>query len=151
MIPEADGIHSSGIPTSVPISVPYSMLENWEMRERRSLGLAHQIDLMSATILQVACELSDSVPEELRYLFIHLSRTTQFLSHNFASSMSEMLRIRRDLILSSLPLNVMLEPGVNSRRTAPLTADFLFGGRIQAAITADREDQIHVSLARSKS
>ncbi|KAH3877036.1 hypothetical protein DPMN_000890 [Dreissena polymorpha] len=62
-----------------------------------------------------------------------------------------MLRIRRDLILSSLPKQFLLEPGVNSLRTAPLTADSLFGGRIQAAITADREDQIHASLARNNS
>ena len=65
--------------------------------------------------------------------------------------MSEMLRLRRDLILSSLPNNFLLETGVNSLRTAPLTADSLFGGRIQAALTADREDQIHASLARSNS
>ena len=65
--------------------------------------------------------------------------------------MSEMLRLRRDLILSSLPHSFLLETGVNSLRTAPLTADSLFGGRIQAALTADREDQIHASLARSNS
>ena len=34
-------------------------------------------------------------------------------------------------------------------KTAPFTADTLFGGRIQAAVTVDREDQIHASLARS--
>ncbi|KAH3808178.1 hypothetical protein DPMN_136529 [Dreissena polymorpha] len=51
---------------SSPISVPYSMLENWELRERRSIGLANQIDLMAAPSLEMACELSDSVQEELR-------------------------------------------------------------------------------------
>ena len=43
----------------------------------------------------------------------------------------------------------LLEPGLNSLKTAPFTADTLFGGRIQAAVMADREDQIHASLARS--
>ena len=47
--------------------------------------------------------------------------------------------------------NFLLETGVNSLRTAPLTADSLFGGKIQAALTADREDQIHASIARSNS
>ncbi|KAH3825612.1 hypothetical protein DPMN_127493 [Dreissena polymorpha] len=106
---------------------------------------------MAATALDLVWELSDSIPEELRALLIHLSRTTQCLSHNAASSMSEMLRLRRDLILSSLPNNFLLETGVNSLRTAPLTAESLFGGRIQSALTADREDQIHASLARSNS
>ncbi|KAH3841084.1 hypothetical protein DPMN_114541 [Dreissena polymorpha] len=73
------------------------MLENWERRERRSICLANQLDLMAATALETAWELSDSVPEELRALFLYISRTTQFLSHNAASSMSEMLRICRDL------------------------------------------------------
>ncbi|KAH3737500.1 hypothetical protein DPMN_044093 [Dreissena polymorpha] len=88
---------------------------------------------MAATALDIVWELSDSIPEELRALLIHLSRTTQCLSLNAASSMSEMLRLRRDL------------------RTAPLTADSLFGGRIQSALTADREDQIYASVVRSNS
>ncbi|KAH3829819.1 hypothetical protein DPMN_103048 [Dreissena polymorpha] len=137
--------------SSTHTSVPLSLLENWELRERRSKGLANQLDLMAATALDLVWELSDSIPEELRALLIHLSRTTQCLSHNAASSMSEMLRLRRDLILSSLPNNFLLETGVNSLRTAPLTAESLFGGRIQSALTADREDQIHASLARSNS
>ncbi|KAH3863123.1 hypothetical protein DPMN_026101 [Dreissena polymorpha] len=97
---------------------------------------------MAATALDMVWELSDSIQEELRALLIHLSRTTQCLSHNAGSSMSEMLR---DLILSSLPNNFLLETGVNSLRTAPSTADSLFRGRIQAALNADREDQIHAS------
>ncbi|KAH3877029.1 hypothetical protein DPMN_000883 [Dreissena polymorpha] len=127
------------------------MLERWEVRERRSLGLTNQIDLMLATILQLVCDWSDSVPEELRDLFIHLSRTTLSLSHNAASSMSKMLRIRKDLILSSLPKDFLLEPGMNSIRTAPLSSGFLFGGRIQDAISADKDDQLHASLARNNS
>ncbi|KAH3867585.1 hypothetical protein DPMN_030717 [Dreissena polymorpha] len=60
-----------------------------------------------------------------------------------------MLRIQRDLILSSRPQNFLLEPGVNSHRTAPFTAGSLFGGRLQAAIMADQEDQVFASLARN--
>ncbi|KAH3886865.1 hypothetical protein DPMN_010878 [Dreissena polymorpha] len=40
---------------------------------------------------------------------------------------------------------------MNSLRTAPLTSGFLFGGRIQEAITADKDDQLHASLARNNS
>ena len=59
-----------------------------------------------------------------------------------------MLRLLRDLILSSIQPGFLLEPGMNSLKTATFTADTLFGGRIQAAVTADWEDQIHASLAR---
>jgi len=76
--------------SSTHTAVPYSLLENWELRERRSIGLANQLDLMAATALDMVWELSDLIPEELRALLIHLSRTTQCLSHNAASSMSEM-------------------------------------------------------------
>ncbi|KAH3833797.1 hypothetical protein DPMN_107113 [Dreissena polymorpha] len=62
-----------------------------------------------------------------------------------------MLRIRRDLILSSLNKDFLLEPGMNALKTAPLSSGFLFGGRIQDAISADKDDQLHSSLARSNS
>ncbi|KAH3787485.1 hypothetical protein DPMN_165609 [Dreissena polymorpha] len=62
-----------------------------------------------------------------------------------------MLRIRRDLILSSLPKDFLLEPGLNSLRTAPLLSGFLFGGKIQEALKADKDDQLHASLARNNS
>jgi hypothetical protein len=65
--------------------------------------------------------------------------------------MSEMLRIRRDLILSSLPKEFLLEPGMNSLRAAPLSSGFLFGGKIKEALTADKDDQLHASLARNNS
>ncbi|KAH3812719.1 hypothetical protein DPMN_141157 [Dreissena polymorpha] len=136
--------------SSTHTAVPLSLLENWELRERRSIGLANQLDLMAATALDMVWELSDLIPEERRALLIHLSLTTQCLSHNAASSMSEMLRLRRHLILSSLTNNFLLETGVNSLRTVPLTADSLFGGRIQA-LTVDHEDQIYASLARNNS
>ncbi|KAH3697122.1 hypothetical protein DPMN_084609 [Dreissena polymorpha] len=153
LVPDAD---ISKLSLTMPSSsthttVPLSLLENWDLREHRSIGLSNQLDLMAATALDMVWELSDSIPDGLRALLIHLSRTTQCLSHNAALSMSERLRLRRDLILSSLPNNFLLETGVNSLRTAPLTADSLFGGRIQAALTADCEDQIHASLARSNS
>ena len=63
--------------------------------------------------------------------------------------MAETLHLQRDLILSLIQLGFLLEPGLNSLKTAPFTADTLFWGRIQAAVTADREDQIRASLARS--
>ena len=56
-----------------------------------------------------------------------------------------MLCLRRGFILVS----IHLKPGLNYLKTAPFTADTLLRGRIQAAVRADREDQIHASLARS--
>ncbi|KAH3837643.1 hypothetical protein DPMN_111043 [Dreissena polymorpha] len=56
--------------------------------------------------------------------------------------------MRSDLILSSLPKEFLLEPGMNLLRKASLASGFLFGGRIQKTITADREDQLYASLAR---
>ncbi|KAH3820821.1 hypothetical protein DPMN_122570 [Dreissena polymorpha] len=62
-----------------------------------------------------------------------------------------MLRIRRDLILSSLPKDFLLEPGMNLLRAAPLSSGFFLGGKIQEALTADKDDQLHASLARNNS
>ncbi|KAH3877745.1 hypothetical protein DPMN_001623 [Dreissena polymorpha] len=106
---------------------------------------------MLVTILRLVCDKSDSDSDELRDLLIHLSQTTLNLPHNAASSMSEMLRIRRDLILSSLPKDFLLEPGINSLRAAPLSSGFLFSGKIQEALTADKDDQLHASVARKSS
>ena len=94
-----------------------------------TIVLANQLDLMAVAALDMVWDLSESVPEELRALLIHLSRTTQSLSFNAASFMAEMLRLRRDLILSSIQPGFLLEPGLNSLKTAPFTADTLFGGK----------------------
>ncbi|KAH3791338.1 hypothetical protein DPMN_144821 [Dreissena polymorpha] len=40
---------------------------------------------------------------------------------------------------------------MNFLRTAPLVSGFLFGGRIQDAIEANKDDQLHASLARNNS
>ncbi|KAH3791291.1 hypothetical protein DPMN_144774 [Dreissena polymorpha] len=72
--------------SSTSISIPYSMLENWDLRERRSIGLANQQDLMAATAFDMVWELSESVPKKLRTLLIHFSRKTHIcLLYNAAS------------------------------------------------------------------
>ena len=38
--------------------VPFSMSENWELRERRSIGLANQLDLMASAALDMVWDLS---------------------------------------------------------------------------------------------
>ncbi|KAH3827860.1 hypothetical protein DPMN_129803 [Dreissena polymorpha] len=40
---------------------------------------------------------------------------------------------------------------MNLLRTAPFESGFLFGGRIQEAISADRDNQLHALLARNNS
>ena len=93
--PDAD---TSKLNITMPVpstlaQVQFSMLENWELRERRSIGLANQLDLMAAAALDMVWDLSESVPEELLALLIYLYRTTQSLSYNAASSMAEMLHL----------------------------------------------------------
>ena len=147
--PEAEKLKQVAIPSANSIAnVPYSMLETWELRERKSVGLANQLDLMAATAFEMSCELTDAVPEELRALLIHQARTTQLLAYNAASSMAEMLRLRRDMVLETITPGFMLDPGITSLRTAPFTANTLFGGRIPEALEADKDQQLHASLAR---
>ena len=132
---------------SSSLSLPYSMLESWEMRERKTMGLANHIDLMSAAIFKLCKESVDPLPEELRALLIYLSRATQTLTSNSVSSMAEMLRLRREVVLGLMPSGYLLEPSLNHLRSTPITADTLFGGQISDALTTDREGQIHTSLA----
>ncbi|KAH3702845.1 hypothetical protein DPMN_077871 [Dreissena polymorpha] len=40
---------------------------------------------------------------------------------------------------------------MNSLRAAPFSSEFRFGGKIQEALTADKDDQRHASLARNNS
>ena len=61
--------------------------------------------------------------------------------------MAEMLRLRREVVLGSMPSGYLLEPSLNHLRSTPITADTLFGGQISAALATDREDQLHTSLA----
>ena len=103
------------------------MLENWELQERRSIGLENRLDLMAAAALDMVWDLSDSVPKELQALLIHLSSMTQSHSFNAASSMAGNLRLRRNLILSLIQPGFLLEPSLNSLKTAPFTEDTLFG------------------------
>ncbi|KAH3869693.1 hypothetical protein DPMN_032863 [Dreissena polymorpha] len=70
----------------------------------------------------------------------------------------DMWKVPKDFAESKLqernykpPIVRSIQPGMNSLRTAPLTSGFLFGGRIQEAITADKDNQLHASLARNNS
>ena len=44
------------------------MLESWELRERKTMGLANHIDLMSTAIFKLCEDSVDPLPEELRAL-----------------------------------------------------------------------------------
>ena len=110
------------------------------------MGLANHIDLMSTAIFKLCKDSVDPLPEELRAL-LNYSRATQTLASNSVSSMAEMLRLRREVVLGSMPSGYLLEPSLNHLRSTPITADTLFGGQISAALATDREDQLHTSLA----
>ena len=110
------------------------------------MGLANHIDLMSTAIFKLCKDSVDPLPEELRAL-LNYSRATQTLASNSVSSMAEMLRLCREVVLGSMPSGYLLEPSLNHLRSTPITADTLFGGQISAALATDRENQSHTSLA----
>ncbi len=60
---------------------------------------------------------------------------------------SEMLRVRRDAFLDP-PSQLLLPSSKEPLRTAPLNSPLLFGGRIKEVSQADKEEQIHASVAR---
>ena len=144
----ADKAKLSKPPASSSVSLPYGFLETWEQRERKSLGIASQLDFLAATALQKCADIPDGIPDDLRTLLIYLARGTYTLSMNTAASMTEMLRIRREAVLATMPAHFIMEPGINRLRTAPLSSNTLFDDRVPTAVSSDREDQLHANLAR---
>jgi len=92
------------------------------------LGLASQIDFLSSALIQKLME-AGGLNEETRLLASFLGQSTQMLASVSAANAAEMLRIRRDLALSSVPKDFILaDTSVKDLKTAPLASPTLFGG-----------------------
>ena len=121
------------------LSYYYNMfiLENWELREQKSMGLTNQLYLVACTLLHKCKQLSENVPDDIRALLIYLARSSYTLAMNSASSMSEMLRLRRVSALITMPPYILLEPGLNALRTAPLSAYTWLRGKTESVLSTD--------------
>ncbi len=131
-------------PSSVPL--PISYLERWELRQRQQVGLLSNADLFAAALTQVASDPTPSV-EVLRRLAVQIGMSTRLLLGLALSNSSEMLRVRRDAHLE--PSSMLLSSSKETLRCAPLNANKLFGGRVQAVAAADKDEQLHASVARN--
>ena len=127
-------------------SLPLSMLENWEMRERKALGLTSQMDFLSASLMQTLVREPEACSEELRTLLIYLAHTCKNLAATSACNFAEMLRVRRSLLLES-SVGFLLPQSKARLLTAPLVAPSLFGDRIPNVLSQDKEEQIHQMIA----
>jgi len=106
----------------------YSSFETWEERDRRALGLASQIDFLSSSLIQKLME-ADGLNDEARLLASFLGQSTQMLASVSAANAAEMLRIRRDLALTTVPKDFILaKQSIKDLKTAPLASPTLFGG-----------------------
>ena len=142
---DAARAHLPRVPPSSQATLPLSLLEKWEVNERQCLGLASQLDFFSAAVAEITAK--DPVDiEQLHQVVMFLSRSTGNLAALASSNLAEMLRLRRATVLSQAP-KFLLESSRERLLTAPLASPFLFGGLIAEVVAADKDDQIHASVA----
>ena len=132
-----------GPSASVPLSL--STLESWEQRERQSMGLASQIDFFAATVAKLASSPKEESPERLHQVLLFLGRSAKNLAATSTANMVEMLRLRRSALLSSS--HFLLENSRNRLLTASIRSPDLFGGLVSEVVSADKDDQLHASVA----
>ena len=118
----------------------YSLLETWEERDRRVLGLASQIDFLSSSLIEKLKE-ADGLNDEARLLASFLGQSTQMLASVSAANTAEMLRIRRDLALTTVSKTFVLsDQAVKDLKTAPLASPTLFGGIANKIKSENKEE-----------
>ena len=123
------------------------ILENSELRERKSMGLANQLNLKACTLLHKCKQLSGNVLDDIRALLIYLARSSYTLAMNSASSMSKMLRLRREPALTTRLPNFLIGAWPKYIAHYSSLSRTLFRGRIESVLSTDHEDQLHASLA----
>ena len=128
------------------VPLPLGMLEGWELRERKSMGLASQMDFLAATLLKTVSSTVDGCPDDLRQALLALARSSKQLAANSATNMAEMLRLRRAAILATAPENFLLQQARDKLLTAPITAPLLFGGRIPEVLASNKEEQLNLVI-----
>jgi len=143
--PDAARAYLPKVPPSTRVSLPLSLLEKWELKQRQCLGLASQLEFFLATIIELTAR-EDVDVEQLHQVVLYLSRSTSNLAAVASSSLSEILRLRRATVLSRTP-KFLLESSREKLLTAPLASPFLFGGSVGEIVTADKDAQIHASVA----
>ena len=146
--PDAHRLHLPKVlhPYSIPIRSP--VLERWELRQRQALGLVSQLDLFSAALIELST--AESVDQEqLHQVLMYLSRSTTNLAAVTASSLAEMIRLRRSSVLAKVP-SFLLESSHEKLLSAPLFTPTIFGGIIGDVMRTDKDDQIHENVASRK-
>ena len=132
-----------------PVSLPLKQLENWELRERKSLGLSSQCDFLSSAFLKRLTGTDESISEDLRNLLLYLARSCQNLSSTSAINMCEMLRLRRDVALSRAQAGFLSDQAVDKLKATPLSAPTLFGNSVPEVLKADKEDRSYAMMIAS--
>ena len=130
---------------SASVTLPLSLLETWEQRERQSMGLSSQIDFFAATVAKLASSPEDASPDRLHQVLLFLARSAKNLAATSTANMVEMLRLRRSAFLSSS--HFLLETSRNRLLTASIRSPHLFGGLVSEVVSADKDDQLHASVA----
>ncbi len=130
---------------SASVPLPLSTLESWEQRERQSMGLASQIDFFAATVAKLASSPNEESPDRLHQVLLFLGRSAKNLAATSTANMVEMLRLRRSALLSSS--HFLLENSRNRLLTASIRSPDLFGGLVSEVVSADKDDQLHASVA----
>lgn len=132
---------------SSSVSVPLSMLETWEARERMVSSLVSQMDFLACAITKLSGDCAPDFPEDLRQLTYFFGKSCKSVAAHSLSSMAEMLRLRRNHTLQASKSNILLDSSKVKLLTAPLCSQKLFGGLIPEVLTTDRDDQLHYKVA----
>ena len=136
---------------SAPVSLPVSLLESWELRARKSMGIASQLDILVAYLMQMATDSEHGCSPEMRSLLFYIGRSTKNIASNASANLAEMLRLRRSKVLESSPQGFLMQRARDRLLTAPLSSPTLFGGRIKEVLAADKDEQLHAAMARASS
>lgn len=144
--PECTRARINKPPPSSSCPLPISTLERWEAREKQSLGIASQLDMLCATLAKLSSQ-EELDLDAFRQVLMAASKSTAYLSALTASNTAELIRARRSFVLDSSS-KFLLESSKKRLLTAPLDSPFLFGGIVQEVLSLDKEDQLHASIAR---
>ena len=147
---------SQPFPTSVPqldedasrlnikpctnLSIPTKQIDRWEGRVRQLLGVSSHSNAFAAA-LQMALKSSEELdPASISLLIEALLRTTNHMMGISLSVAAEMFKARRE---GHIPTgNQISENSKRTLRSAPISADTLFGGKIAKVAEAEQNDRL---------
>lgn len=120
----------------------HKTLDRWEKRERQSIGLASQMDFLTAALIKtMASEEPDLMA--VQHLALFLARSTRNLTARCSVNMAEMVRTRRAAILAASPGRFTTLSSQQTVLSAPLTSPNIFGGPdvIAPVLKEEREER----------